>query len=40
MDRPIPVDWLLGCEHHLDSRHEEELSGDMGKHAKGWKRVK
>lgn len=43
MDRPIPVmNWLLGCEHHLDSRPEEELNGDIGTHAEeeGRKRVK
>lgn len=36
MDRPVPVlNWLLGCEHHLDRRHEEELDDSVGTHAKG-----
>lgn len=39
MDRPIPVmNWLLGCEHHLDSRREKGLDSDTEKHAESGRR--
>lgn len=41
MDRPVPVmNWLLGCEHHLDNKGKEELGSVMETHAKGEERVK